>query len=240
MDRLVGVGSGQLLQNEDAESLQNALIRRKTLISPILVQFHIISDTLLEQMASKYGEIYDNKEGLVKTEHRQQLAIAFSVCDVLNKEGIPRPPSHIASVCGVKENQMINLAMSLDLPEEQYNKKYVLTYASPHLYVDTICDYLEIPHKIALLVKEEVKRIGWKNYGKKPETIVGGVIMKVLRTIGKLNTRSIHEMMVAHVLDFDFQAMRRFERSLKPISIPQDIFKVEWSKHKVIEWPLFN
>jgi hypothetical protein len=239
-DRLVGVGSGHVISsNEDEDVCVNE--RRKYLISQFLYQFHIDGE-ILEMVTRKYARIYDRRSDVTKTDHRHRLAIAFSICDVLNTNGCPRPESHVSHVCGVKEAQMLNLAVHLGIPHEKYSKDYVITYAEPYLYVDTFCDYLGVPYKITCFVRDLVLQIGWSHYGKKPETIVGGVLMKVLRATGYLDKdNGVPERLISHVFDFDHQSMRRFEKSLKSISpsFPECMFKIVWKEEKV-EWINFK
>lgn len=177
------------LSSDPLTSIDNllALYDRQTEIRDLLAHFNMDSQSVVEEVTAQYNKIYGcrrERSGFKKTEARHRLALAFSITNVLAREGFPRPPEYVAQVCGLRETgAMLSAANKLALTEEEKarlnREEYELQEPEPYQYVDPLCAHLGIPFATStraqqILESEEVK---WEVAAHKPTVVAAAALI---------------------------------------------------------------
>lgn len=162
--------------------------------------FHLDNGSFVEKVFANYQRIYGGRKersgrekggAFRKTEYKHRVAMAFSLCNVMAKEGTPRPVTYITELCQVDSVQpLLDLKKSLNLSKLERDgmeqSDFELTSPTPQDYVDVLCAYLGVPFKVAGDIRTMVEKVEWLLYGRHPTVITAAVTHHVLRNLGWL------------------------------------------------------
>ena len=182
----------EITDKEDYEDVKQKLVR------PLLAMFHLDNDYTAERVTENYQLIYGRRSSYTdigkrfrKTENKQNLALAFSIANVLSKLGTPRPVDSILMVCGVPQTRrghLLQIDKWLNLDEEEKNQMDPSTYEwedpSPQQYVDSLCANLGIPFAIASQIEELAQSSEYAQYGRQPTVLAAAAMQTILRRLG--------------------------------------------------------
>ena len=176
-------------KNEDGRIKE---ARRRAKVRDVLAVFHLDNSLTVEAVLADYKRVYCDRrprKGFRKCEAKDRLALAFAVCRQLIRLGAPRPPTHVAAVCGVtdpgcllKAGRMLNMSA-----EEMRRELHILPEAKPEDYVEVLCSSMHLPRRLACLARDliESSRVRWLLYGRNPGHIAGGVLHSILTKLGE-------------------------------------------------------
>jgi hypothetical protein len=147
--------------------------------------FSLDNESTINECINNYAKIYGARKIIRKNSYKNNLAIAFSICNTLAKEHTPRPPHYIAQLCNVPTKAMLNIVSALSItPEEKSTLKkedYELQETCPEEYIDVICAHLGIPFHIASEGRETVNKSQRILFGRYPTVIAAASLEFVLR-----------------------------------------------------------
>lgn len=168
-------------------------------IRGILDVMHLDNQHVRERVLNNYGKIYGRRKKVCRgTARKENIAIAFAICNTLTRLRIPRPPEHVLHLCGLSSSTkfsknknsafIFNISKELKLSEAEMmrlkKEDYELAYAPPQYYIDTACSYLEIPFQQMQEMYEVALKANWTLYGKQPTVIAAASILHVLKRNG--------------------------------------------------------
>ena len=149
-----------------------------------------VRERIEENYKAIYGDRAERLGGFRKSDKLTRFACTFAIVNVLNRLSMPRPPDHIAKLCGYPYERLAKLQKvekTLSLSElELFRMKfehYVLAAAAPEDYVDTICACIGIPYHVAGSIYANVLRVKSRLFGTPPPTIAATVICDTLRKL---------------------------------------------------------
>ncbi len=165
--------------------------RRRSKIREVLSVFFLDNENTVEKVLSNYKTLYCNRQprrGFKKTEAKDRLALAVSICRQITLNGAARLPSEIATVCGVERtSDLLNADKILNLNrEERLENKHKFIDAKPEDYARLITANLELPRRMGRVAERFIKAVKLKKHicGKKPQFIAGGIIFSLLVRLG--------------------------------------------------------
>lgn len=165
--------------------------RRRSKIRDILSVFFLDNENTVEKVLSNYKTLYCDRQqrrGFKKTEAKDRLALAVSICRQITLNGAARLPSEVATVCGVeRSSDLLNADKILNLnKEERMKNKHKFIDAKPEDYARLITANLELPRRMGRVAERFIKAVKLKKHicGKKPQFIAGGVIYSLLVRLG--------------------------------------------------------
>lgn len=165
--------------------------RRRIKIRDILSIFYLDNENTVEKVLENYKAIYCSRQprrGFKKSESKDRLALAVSICRQITFNGSARMPSEIADVCGVdRTSDLLNADKLLNLNiEERQKNLHQFIDAKPEDYSRLICANLELPRRMGRIAERFIKVIKMKKHfcGKKPQFIAGGVLYSLLVKLG--------------------------------------------------------
>lgn len=153
-----------------------------------LDQFNLDNEFVLQRVLHNYEKIYGNrtvKPGFRKTEYKHRTALAFSLCNVLSREKMPRPIQYIVELFGLDTSRaLLDIPRALNFGAEEHRalplRQYELQDSYPQDYIDVLCAHLRLPFKIATAAREKSEEVRWKFYGHHPTVIAGAALQEVL------------------------------------------------------------
>jgi transcription initiation factor TFIIIB Brf1 subunit/transcription initiation factor TFIIB len=155
--------------------------------------FHLDNEHVVESVVESYEKIYGargEKNRFRKSDYKERIAIAFSICNVLAKENMPRPPHYVARVCEVPCRPLLNMIKEMHLtPEELVRLKredYELQDSPPQDYIDVVCSQINIPFATASQMRRAAEELQWTLHGRYPTVIAATAMQLVLRKRGEL------------------------------------------------------
>ena len=157
-----GVGS-----RDDSETL-----RDKTSIITHL-DFLLIQNTKIVDDALFIMSNIRKKIRLVGNKRR--ICHAYAIWEALHINKCPRSLDEIATVCAVKESQILNFEKDLNLQH---------TYCSPTLYVERICDSLQLPYCFQAAIRCIIRNTP-RLAQHKPSNIVVTIIIRLIELARK-------------------------------------------------------
>ena len=116
---------------------------------------------ILSKMRPKYPE-------------KARCELAYAIWEALNRQGTPRPPHQITSICNVPPSSILKM-------EKIYGVQS--SYCNPSHYMDTACCLLNIPFHLARLAKELLSQVEQRYYGRSPEALIAGSILSLVEKI---------------------------------------------------------
>ncbi len=165
--------------------------RRRSKIRDVLSIFHLDNENTVEKVLNNYKTLYCDRQprrGFKKTETKDRLALAVSICRQITMNGSARMPSEIADVCGVERaSDLLNADKILNLNREEMRKgAHRFIDAKPEDYARLITANLELPRRLGRVAERFIKAVKMKRHlcGKKPQFIAGGVIHSLLVRVG--------------------------------------------------------
>jgi transcription initiation factor TFIIIB Brf1 subunit/transcription initiation factor TFIIB len=179
--------------------------RRK--IENYLSVFFMDNENVVESVLKKYNLIYGTRvqrPGFRKCNMKERIAIAFSICNTLANEEMPRPPQYIAKLCGVSCRQLLNTVTHLKLSEEELEKMkredYELASSPPQDYIDVLCSHLGIPFATGGEMRAVAEEARWILHGRYPTVIAAASMQLVLERRGELN-KTVFAEKICEMLD---------------------------------------
>jgi hypothetical protein len=167
--------------------------RGRELITSVLAVFHLDNQHVMERAIENYDKIYGSRRarrGFRKSEFKQRVACAFSICNSLARLQMPRPPEYVARLCEVPCRPLLNVRAQLNLSEEELGalrpEDYELEEARPQDYIDVVCSNLRIPFNTAGEVRRVAEEAQWVLHGRQPTVIAAASIQFVLAERGEL------------------------------------------------------
>jgi transcription initiation factor TFIIIB Brf1 subunit/transcription initiation factor TFIIB len=167
-------------------------------VLPYLELFHLGNAFVVEKVAQNYRAVYGRRVArrLCRPDGRKRrIAVAFSICNVLAREGMPRPASFIAQACGLEDGTyrpLLDLPRSLGLTSSDLRRlpreTYELLDPPPQDYIDTLCGLLGIPFDLATQMYDVAERLQWECHGRHPPGIAAAAVQHVLLQKGLLGT----------------------------------------------------
>ena len=174
---------------------------KRTLIIPLLSVFYLDNDMVANSVTEMFQNIYGARTSsrrFKKSEWKENLALAYSISNTLNKLGISRPLDDILLVCGVPKSEgskMMNMEKWLNMDEKEKTQlrknNYEWTNPAPQHYIDSLCAHLNIPFKIASEATLLAEENEYQLYGSHPNTLAAACLQYILHkhnmfTEGKL------------------------------------------------------
>lgn len=177
------------------EDLRKERARRDRIIQ-VLSKFHLDNGYVVERVLADYNAVYGHRKprrGFRKSEYKSRLATAFAVCRQLILLGAPRPPRHVAILCGLSDaGALLKVDKLLNMNRRETKMElHKMPDADPNDYVDLICCSLYLPRKLACLARElmAASRIRWLMYGRNPTHIASAVLFSLMCKMGELSTK---------------------------------------------------
>ena len=155
----------------------------------LLSQFHMDNQYVVERVLRLYCFLYENRKKVGKIQgspNRRKVAMSFSICKVLHREGMPRPVRHVAAVCGLPSQQhgrLLRAGRELKLQNREEQKAGEYTEAKAEDYVQTLCIHLGLPFALGQEAERvlQLDAVRWQLYGRRPHHLAGGVIERLLQ-----------------------------------------------------------
>jgi hypothetical protein len=175
-----GGGGGDLsrpppLDDEEYRARRTARERVAVLVTRYLTPFGLDNEVTIELVLANYARIYGERRTVQKSDFKERVAIAFSVCNVMARQHTPRPPQYVARLCDVPVRSVLAVCSSLSIgPEERRRLRredYELEETAPEDYVDVVCAHLGVPFKTATDVRSVAERARWILHGRHPTVI---------------------------------------------------------------------
>ncbi len=178
--------------------------------------FHMDTEEVARLALENYWKIYGGRQsgkgGFRKNQDKETLAIAFSICNTLAREGIPRPPNYVADVCGVSKEDRSKLlkipsALALGKEELQQLRKcdYELKESEAEDYIDTLCSILGVPFHLAGKIRTTAQKATWLLHGRLPTVLAAASMQLELRRAGLL----VSERKICELLDCKQKSVSR-------------------------------
>ncbi len=169
---------------------------RESIISYLSV-FHMDSEEVVNAVLQNYWKIYGGREngrkGFRKNDYKERVALGFSICNTLAREGIPRPPDYIARLCNVNRRAFLNLPSILALDSEELGRlrrrDYELKESEAEDYIDTLCSFLGVPFHLAGRIVETARKATEALHGCYPTVLAAASMQLELQREGLLETR---------------------------------------------------
>lgn len=141
--------------------------------------------------------------------------LAFAIWESLNRQNTPRSPRDIANACHVSPSSMLQV-------EKDFLERS--TFCLPHEYVETVCDFLEVPFNITLLVKEFLFIIEDRFYGRNPETLIAVALITILTKLREDDfyherIQALTDACIYKALTLRRKTMNAIKTLIPPISI---------------------
>ena len=153
-------------------------------------------------MDSQYGKNTPLKRGSKSL----RGLMAFSIWEVLNQEGNPHDPRHIAVMCDVPYSKLTLWDKKLDITP---------TFSHPYCYASRLVCSLGLPRPIAVLVTKVVQSIDGLLYH--PETICAAVLFELksfLRAKKSVDFASVSESFICDTFGVSQKAVLKVHASL--------------------------
>lgn len=140
------------------------LVLRQEILD-VLVMLHQDRDYLAEQVID-FLKLHLSSPPDVTSMFPRGL-VAFAIWEILNQNGCPHSPKHIAALCLVDVAVMLRAEKVLQVAP---------TYCKPSLYATRIVAELSLPRHLGPTLERIVETMD--NFMHMPETIVGGVLLR--------------------------------------------------------------
>lgn len=200
----------------------------------ILSVFHLDNAYLLELVLHNYNRVYGRRApraDFKKTRCKERVAMAFSICNVLARERMPRPVHYVAGLCGLHSARpLLNLSKTLNFNLRDLFRldacEYELTESSPSDYVGVLCADLGVSFAVAGKIRDVLDTSYWCFYGRRPTLIAAAAAQMVLQDLGQLTARRAADICVALACQQKAvsEGVRRFRQLLKADDF-RDLFK---------------
>ncbi len=179
---------------------ERARARARGRIADCLSVFHMDTEDTVELALDNFWRIYggraSGRRGFRKSESKELVAVAFSICNTLARQGIPRPPDYITDVLGLTPREKsallkIPAALNLDAEERVRLRRcdYELKNIEAEEYIDTLCSILEVPFHLAGRARETAQRATWLLHGRLPTVLAAASLQLELERAGLPNLR---------------------------------------------------
>ena len=176
-----------------------------------LSQFHMDTEEMADSVLENYWKIYGGREngknGFRKSRRKQAVAFTFSLCNVMAKEGVPRPPGFVADVCRLKKEhrkKILQIPKSLNFGREERaqlrRSDYELQESEAEDYIDTLCAFSNVPFHIASRIRETAQRATWLLHGRQPTVLAAASMQIELGRVGLLG-RSVSARDICELLE---------------------------------------
>lgn len=114
-----------------------------------------------------------------------RLACAFSIAQVLARHHTPRPPDHIAKICGLPGGrELLRIDKVLKLTEEEKERlgkeNFELMVEEPEDYIEPLAVIARIKFCFWSQMYNLACAVKWKLAGKKPRTIAAACMFFVM------------------------------------------------------------
>jgi len=197
------------VQSTVANAFEFALREQLMDASAIL---HLDNRCLIDSAVHLFQQLRGDCQRLQAPAQRGKLALAL--WEALNRQGSPRAPQDIAFICGVEPRRMLLL-------EKESAHLMQPTYCPPSSYVATICAVLDLPYQVARIIEEVVTKIQDRHLGRKPESVVGAVLMAVCNNANHVEASHIDVKYLCDILQVTPVSLRTIGRLL-----PADVIEL--------------
>ena len=196
-----------LLSREERERM-----RVRDTIVRCLSNFQMDTEEVVRLALENYWKIYggrkSGKAGFRKDGDKERVAIAFSVCNTLARQGIPRPPGYVASVCGMppeEHSKLLKIPSVLALGKEELRQlrrsDYELQESEAEDYIDILCAILGVPFHFAGRIRSTAERITWYLHGRLPTVLAAASMQLELGRAGHLREDRVSAKTICELLD---------------------------------------
>ena len=139
--------------------------------------------------------------GGANSEHKRNLACAFAIANTLAKLGIPRPPEHVANLCGIdRVGELLQAPRKLNMSEKNMVHFPALwtefDVEGPEYYVDNVAISSGFTHNMCRDAFNLAACMRWKLHGKKPTVICATALFFVLRKHKLIKEKEMEEMIL--------------------------------------------
>lgn len=175
-----------------------------------------------------YGRRQTGKNGFRKSEYKERIAIAFSICNALIKQHAPRPPRYIAQICDIPTSALLNVQskMSLNLEESPQLRKsdWKLQEIEAQDYIDPLCAELNIPFHIGTIIRATAEKGQSLLPGCYPTVIAATAIQLELNRKNLLGKNHISPATICSLLHCQQKSVNRIIHSLHQHVYPQESY----------------
>lgn len=145
---------------------------------------------------------------MTPSQHKKNVAMAFSIINVLAREKVPRPVEYILNMFeGVTIGDVYNVhrdfadrwnepwGCGFDADTYKY-ELLVIPHMPPQDFIDTVCSYQKpkVPYKLVQEMYEVAKKANWRHFGRYSTVVAAASIQHVWKRHGLADSTKFKEL----------------------------------------------